>query len=182
MGPGTSDAEQAAAGLHLLDTHYRRHPDHGPRDRRATSVTPGTPLNVDIVDHIDRCVAEVVHHTRAETPAPAGPPPARVADIYDWYRQHTAEAGPEAQLRRDIVIHRQALEHAIAIGDHQVIRRYPCPACNTWGLMWQRELKRALCPNIYCRNTHGMAQTWALARLATQYVMTEEKKRARRAT
>lgn len=174
------DADDAANSLYLLDTHYRRHPDHGPGERRAASVTPGTPLNIGIVDHIDACIAEVVEHTRAEAPHP-GPLPDRVADIYDWYREHTDTAGPEVQLRRDIVIHRQRLEHAIELGDDKVIRTHPCPACRTWGLKWQAHARRALCLKKDCRDRNGMARTWSLARLATQYV-TDQENRARRAT
>lgn len=179
MDDGSHDA--AAASLNLLDLHFRHHPVTGPTERRSPSVSTAAPLNLDILDHIDRCVAEVVHHTRAETSQPAGPPPARVADIYNWYREHTADAGPEVRLRRDIVIHRQGLEHAIALGDHKVVRTHPCPACQTWGLQWDRYGKRVLCFNRRCRDRHGMARTWTLVSLATAHVIRQEN-RARRAT
>ena len=178
---GRDDTEEASTSLHLLATHYREHPNNGPSERRSPSVSPGTPLNLGIVDHIDRCIDEVVQHARTEAPKPAGPVPSRVADIYDWYREHTEDAGPEVRLRRDIVIHRQKLEHAIALGEHKVIRTYSCPGCRTWGLQWEPHRQKALCLNRRCRDRNGMARTWSLARLATQYV-TEQESRISRAT
>jgi hypothetical protein len=175
------DTTEAATGLHLLDTHYRVHPSTGPSGRRSASPAPGAPLNLAVVDHIDRCVAEVVDHARADAGDTLAPLPPRVRDIYDWWHQHTEHAAPEVRLRRDIVIHRQRLEHAIALGETGVIRTYPCPGCATWGLIWQDHLHRALCPNIRCRDRNGMARSWSLARLATQ-AETEQENRASRAT
>ncbi|MFD9443459.1 hypothetical protein [Streptomyces sp. NPDC060001] len=181
MGRTDDDTAEASAGLHLLDTHYREHPQTGPTGRRATNATPGTPLNIGIVDHITRCVAEVVDHARTEAPKPTGPLPDRVADIYDWYLQHTADAGPEARLRRDIIIKRQQMEHAIALGDHKVVRTHWCPGCRTLGLKWNSHARRAMCLNGRCLDRHGAGRSWTLARLATQYILDQEI-RARRAT
>jgi len=174
------DSDDAAASLHLLDTHYRTHPANGPAERRTPSVSPGAPLNLDILDHLDRCRAEVVQHARAEVPQ-LQPLPPRIRDVYDWWTEQTADAGHEVQLRRDIVIYRQGLEHAIRLGEYKVVRTHPCPACGTWGLQWQAHTRSALCLNRKCRDRHGMARTWSLARLATQHIV-EKENRARRAT
>lgn len=175
------DSEEAASHLRLLDTHFHEHPQHGPAERRTTSATPGTPLNLGIVDYIDRCVAEVVDHARTEAPAPVGPLPASAAGIYDWYLEHTADAGPEVHLQRDIIIKRQQLEHAITLGDTDAVCKHPCPACGTWGLEWSAYTHRAMCINGRCRDRHGMGRTWTLGRLATQHVL-EQENQARCAT
>ncbi|MEU7338635.1 hypothetical protein [Streptomyces sp. NPDC007074] len=172
MGRETDD--DAASRLHLLDTYYRQHPSTGPTERRSPSVSTAAPLNLDMVDYIDRCVDEVVQHTRAEAPKPTGPVPSRVAEIYDWYREHTEDAGPEVQQQRDIVIVRQRLEHGIRMGDYNVVCPHPCPRCTTWGLQWQQYRQRAVCLNVECRGRDGMASSWTLGRLATQYVMKKE--------
>lgn len=175
------DTDDASSSLHLLATYYREHPQTGPSERRAPSVSPGAPLNLGILDHIDRCVDEVVEHARYDAGDSLGPLPARVRDVYDWWHEHTEDATPEVQLRRNIVIYRQRLEHAIRLGDYKVVRPHPCPACGTYGLQWRREDQRAVCLKKECRDRNGMARTWTLARLATQYV-TQQESRARRAT
>lgn len=176
-----SEADDAARSLKLLDTHFHRHPENGPTERRAPGSAASTPLNLAMVDHIGACINEVVDHAREITAGPLKPLPERAAAVYAWYLEQTADAGPEQVLRRDIVIYRQHLEHAIALGEHKVVRAHPCPACETWGLMWQPTTRRALCPNRYCRDRNGMARTWSLARLATAHVTAQEN-RARSAT
>jgi hypothetical protein len=168
------DTEDAASRLHLIDTHYREHPQTGPSERRAPSVTPGAPLNIGIVDYMARCVDEVVQHARADAGDSLGPLPTRAGDYYDWWTDSTADAGPEVQLHRDIVIYRQGLEHAIKLGDHDVVCRHPCPRCATWGLQWQPYTQRAMCLNTECRGRDGMSSAWTLGRLATQYVTQKE--------
>lgn len=174
------DTDDAASRLHLLDTYYREHPNTGPSGRRSPSTTPGAPLNLGILDHLDACRDEVVQHARTDA-GDLPPLPARVRDVYDWWEEQTRDAGPEVRLQRDIVIYRQGLEHAIRLGDTKVVRPHPCPACGTWGLEWQSQPGKALCLNRKCRDRHGMARMWSLAALATQYV-TEKENRSRRAT
>ncbi|WP_329376200.1 hypothetical protein [Streptomyces sp. NBC_01483] len=176
-----SDTEDAASSLHLLATHYREHPQTGPSERRAPSVNPGAPLNLGILDRLEQCVDEVVEHARADAGDSLGPLPPRVRDVYDWWTDSTADASPEVRLRRDIVIYRQGLENAIRLGEHKRIRTHPCPGCHTWGLQWEPHRQKALCLNRKCRDRNGMARTWSLARLATQYV-TEQESRISRAT
>ena len=175
------DSDDAAASLHLLDTHYREHPTSGPSERRTPSVSPSAPLNLGILDHLDRCISEVVDHARADAGDSLGPLPQRVRDVYDWWTENTADADHEVQLRRDIVIYRQGLESAIRLGEYKRIRKHPCPACRTWGLQWQPHSGHALCLNRRCRDRNGMARSWSLDRLATQYVTSQEN-RGRRAT
>jgi hypothetical protein len=168
------DTEDAASRLHLLATHYREHPQTGPSERCSPSVTPGAPLNLGIVDYMSRCVDEVVQHARDEAAGDIGPLPARVRDVYAWWEEQTEDAPAEVRQRRDIVIYRQSLEHAIALGDHDVVCAHPCPRCTTWGLQWQPYTRRAMCLNIDCRGRDGMSSAWTLARLATQYVTQKE--------
>lgn len=175
------DSDDAAASLHLLDTHFRTPAVTGPSVRRPASITAGAPLNISTVDHISETVQEAVDHVRAAAPGPLKALPPRVAGIYEWWIDSTADAAPEVQLRRDIVIERQRLEHKIRLGEHKVIRTHLCPACRTWGLHWNQNTRRADCWNRKCLDRHGMGRTWTLARLATQAV-TSQKSSVRRAT
>jgi hypothetical protein len=168
------DTEDAASRLHLIDTHYREHPRTGPSVRRAPSVSPGAPLNLNIVDHMANCVDEVVQFVRAEAAGDIRPLPDRPRDFYTWCEEKTEDAPPEVQQRRDIVIYRQSLEHAIAVGNYEVICAHPCPRCTTWGLQWQPYTQRARCLNMDCRGRDGQPSAWTLVRLATQYVTQKE--------
>jgi hypothetical protein len=72
-GDGT---DTAAGRLHQLATYLLEHPVTGPSARTATSTTPKAPMNLGMLDYIDRSVAEVVQHTRTVNPD-AGPLPAQ---------------------------------------------------------------------------------------------------------
>lgn len=174
------DTDDAAFRLHLLDTEFREHPNHGPSERRAPQMSASAPLNLDMLDHLDRCRDEVIQHARAGG-ATLRSLPTRVREVYDWWEEQTKDAAPQVQLQRDIVIYRQSLENAIRLGDEKVVRPHPCPGCGTYGLEWQPRPAKAICVNRRCRDKNGMAHQWSLARLATQYVMEQEKRR-RRAT
>lgn len=172
MGQDTATA--AAKALRLLNTaDLRHHPARGPQERRTTSTTPSAPLNLGIVDHIARTVAEVADHTRQIDPD-AGPLPARVEDIYDWYTAHTGDADEAQRRYRDMLIERHRLEHAVRLGDYDEVCKHPCPRCGCWGLMWQIGGTRARCSNRRCRTPDGLTSTWTLARLAAQKVQRTE--------
>jgi hypothetical protein len=162
--------------MRLLHNEFLQYPRTAPDGPRARTVTAGTPVNLAVVDHITAAVTEVAEHTRSVNPD-AGPLPQDVADVYDWYRQHTAHADDTQRQRGETIVYRQRLEHAIAMGDDSVIPPHRCPACRTFGLRWRRELQRALCTNRRCLTRHGMSRTWTLARLAYEHVAVEKMSR-----
>ncbi|MBE4790302.1 hypothetical protein [Streptomyces caniscabiei] len=173
---GEDTDDTAKSRLRILNKHFREHPVTGPEGHcvtgpgsRPTPVTPGLPYPARITEHIDRSVAEVAAHTRAVNPE-AGPLPARVEAVYDWYREHTANAPTAEQQRRDTIVYRQRLEHAIAMGDTKVIRPHRCPGCRTFGLMWVHEAQRAVCTNARCTTKAGLSSSFSLARLAYVHI------------
>lgn len=175
QGDGTSDT--AADRLAQLHHYFREHPVTGPEGHsyigsgsRATAVAPGLPYNARVVEHIRHAVEEVVEHTRTVNPE-AGPLPERVQDVYDWCREHTEHAPETDQQRRDTLIYRQRLEHAVQAGDHSVVRPHRCPSCGAPGLFWQEQTGRAVCVNRHCaRRNGGTHCTFTLARLAYEQV------------
>lgn len=172
MGQDTTTA--AAKALRLLNTPALRHsPARGPQERRPASTTPGAPLNLGIVDHMVRTVAEVADHTMSVNPD-AGPLPAAVEDIYDWCVENTGDADEAQRRYRDMLIERHRLEHAIKLGEVDEVCKHPCPRCGCWGLMWEIGGNRARCTNRRCRTPDGMSSTWTLARLAAQKVQRTE--------
>lgn len=166
--------DNATARLRELETHFREHPRTGPAERRAPSTSPGTPLNLGVIDHMRACADEVTQLAPG-----AGPAPAKAAHLYDWIREHTADAGDEQARVRETVIYRQGLEHAILQGDTDVICTHPCPGCGTWGLQWDRVSRRALCLNMACRDRAGAGSTWTLGRIATAHIAEKELRRKR---
>lgn len=174
MGAAEDDTETAAAQLRLLNRHFREHPRTGPAIRTAPSTIPGAPVNLAVVDHITASIREVTDDTYTLNPQ-ASPLPDRLDSVYAWYRANTRNAPEAQQQRRDTVIYRQRLEHAITMGDAKVVRRHRCPACQTLGLFWPPEVRdpkrgRAVCANRRCLTAEGMTRTWTLARLAYEHV------------
>lgn len=167
------EASPAAAARHAL-TLLR---DGMVTDRlaRSTSPTPGRaprtgstpPASLDIIDHLTRAQHEVAAYTRTVAPD-AGPAPR--GDYITWAQRHTAHLhGAEARLR-DTLLHRQALEHAIAAGDHQVVRPLRCPTCRCFSLLWQHALHRAACVRRTCADDQGGPSVFSLAQLAEDHV------------
>jgi hypothetical protein len=177
---GNGDTDTAASRLRLLNEHFRQHPVTGPAghsyissEPRATATAPGIPYNVGVDEHIRDSVQEVVDDTLAVNPD-AGPLPERVQDAYRWYMANTRNASTAQQQRRDTIIYRQQLEHAIAMGDTKVIPPHRCPACRCFGLMWQAQKRRAVCTNRRCLTPEGMSNTWTLATLAYEHVAAQK--------
>lgn len=175
---GTTEEDTASSRLRLLSEEFLEHPRTGPTARRSPTVTASAPANLAIVDHIDASLREVTDDARSVNPE-AGPRPDRIEDVYAWYVDNTRHAEPAARQRRDTIIHRQNLEHAIAMGDDSVIPPHRCPACRTFGLLWQAGMQRALCTNARCRTKDGLSNTWTLARLAYEHVAAEKTLRVR---
>lgn len=173
---GDETDDTASSRLRLLDEHFREHPRGAPSGRSSRSAHPGTPANLTVTDHIRASVAEVAEHARAANPH-AGPLPARVEAVYDWWRERTETAPAAVQQRRDTIVYRQGLEHAIAMGDTKVIRPHRCPACRTFSLMWVDEARRAVCTNSRCTTRGGLSNSWTLARLAYEHVAAQNSAR-----
>ncbi|MFE4915893.1 hypothetical protein ACFRCX_30790 [Streptomyces sp. NPDC056652] len=162
--------DEAAHRLRLLQQEFTTLPACGPGDgRTGRRVHPPVPLNLAVIDHITASVREVAEQARTAAPE-AGPLPAAPASIYDWWRQNTPDLDDGAVQARETVIYRQSLEHAIAAGDHKVIRKHPCPGCGCWGLFWRPAAQRAVCVNLDCTDTNGMARTWELKHLAYEHI------------
>jgi hypothetical protein len=171
---GRNTAGDAASALRLLNSpDLRENPEHGPRDRRAPSTTPSTPLNISAVDYVTRQVGAIVDYTTSVTTEPK-PMPQHLEDIYEWCLEQTAEADIAEQRRRDTLIETHALEHAIRLGETEEVCKHPCPRCGCWGLEWDHGGNRALCLNRRCRTPDGHASTWTPARLAGQKVRRTE--------
>jgi hypothetical protein len=177
MGNRTDD-DTAAGRLGTLLAHFKQHPVTGPAERGPASVTPGTPVNLSVVDHITASVREVVDDTLAANPA-ASPLPARVEAVYGWYMANTAHAPEAVRQRRDTIVYRQRLEHALAAGDRSVVRPHRCPACRTFGLFWRPELGKAVCTNGDCLTKDGLSRKWTLAKLAYEHVAAMSEKAVR---
>lgn len=170
--------DTATSRLRLLYENYREHPRTTPTGPRARSTVPGTPLNLATVDHIAASVKEVADYTREVAPD-ADPLPEAVLDVYRWCVENTAHAPDIVQQRRDAIVYRQQLEHAIAMGDVDVIRPHRCPGCDTYSLFWQAARARALCTNRRCTARDGSSRTWTLAKLAYEHVTAQKSVRVR---
>jgi hypothetical protein len=171
---GRHTAGDAASALRLLNSDdLRQNPETGPRERRATSSAPSTPLNIGVVDYLARAVDEIVDYTVSVTPQPA-PLPRRLEDVYDWCIENTGDADDAQRRYRDTLIETHALENAIRLGEFKVVRPHPCPRCGCWGLFWDSAGSRARCTDVDCRTPDGFASSWTLARLAAQKVQRTE--------
>ena len=176
----TGDAA-AAHRLALLAEHFREHPVTGPSVRAAPQASPGAPVNLAIVDHISASVRELADYTHTVNSA-ASPLPKNVEAVYAWCVENTEHAPEVSQQRRDTIVYRQSLEHAIAAVDYLVIRAHRCPACRCLGLMWNAGMGRALCTNRKCVDQDGTSRTWTLANLAWAHIEGSKKLRNVRAT
>jgi hypothetical protein len=180
---GTTD--DATTRLATLVAHFSQRPvtsaaghSYTPTGRRTPATVSAAPLDLDMLDHIDASVQEIAAHARQVNPS-AGPLPARVEAAYAWYMESTALAPAAEQQRRDTIVYRQSLEHAIAMGDTRVVRPHRCPACRTVGLMWRTEFRAAVCTNLRCVTTDGMSRKWTLARLAYEHIAAQSENSVR---
>lgn len=176
------EADSAAAGLRYLSEYLLEHPVTGPTEGRNPTRTPGAPLSLATLDHVTDSVRELAELTDTVNAEPS-PLPQQVQDVYAWCIANTAHASEITQQRRDTVIYRQYLEHAIRAGDwRKAIRPQRCPECRCFGLMWQAGMQRALCTNTECVDQDGMSTTVTLARLAHEHVTTRKNLRQARTT
>jgi len=161
-------AHTAAARLRLLVNEFTTPRRTGGAAEspvpRQLPTQPSTPVDLGMLDYVQRQIGEIIDHTRQAAPD-AGPPPADVVDSYRWMRDHTAHAAPEQRLARDAMMERHSLEHALAMGDTSVIRRITCPRCHCWSLFWQSARRVAACVNRRCLD-RGRPSLWTLRQLA----------------
>jgi len=184
MGNRTED-DTAASRLGTLLAHFTQHPVTGPAGRsfvsaapRATPDAPAAPINLEVVDHITASIREVVDDTLAANPD-AGPLPARVEAVYGWYVANTINAPEAVRQRRDTIVYRQALEHALAMGETKVVRPHRCPDCDTFSLMWSRPLSQIVCTNRKCTTDDGTSKIVTTARIAYHHIAAMSEKTVR---
>jgi hypothetical protein len=182
------ETDSAAHRLAEVARYFRDNPVTGPAghsyissEPRPTRVFPPLPIDTSTGPYIQAAVDEVVQHTRSINPA-AGPAPTRADAVYDWCRERTQHADDVQQQRRDTVIYRQYLEHAIRTRDFDVVRPHRCPSCNTFSLFYRQALGRVLCTNRRCLTDDGLSSTWTLARLAFEHIASRQKIRSIDAT
>jgi hypothetical protein len=98
---------------------------------------------------------------------------------YAWYMDNTRNADSAQRQRRDTIIYRQRLEHAIAVGDTSVVRPHRCPACRCFSLFWKGEFGKAVCTNGDCLTRGGLSHKWDLAQLAYEHIAAMSEKAVR---
>lgn len=168
-----SGVQEPADLLDELDSaHWKRagstaEPSLG---RSATRVHSPAPANVTVLDHLAACDGEVADFIAAARQAPAAPTepgqPGR-AGAYERARVQAEHLGMDWQEYLAAMEWRHAASSALLMGDADVIRREPCPACRTWGLVWVKTHKAAMCVNRYCAE-RGKPRMWTLAQLAAE--------------
>lgn len=165
-----SYSHTAASRLRALHTEHlapATRPSNGMP--RPTTVHPGVPIDLDVLDYIEAAAHEVVAHTHTVVPT-AGPAPHDLDAVYAWAEKATAHLDVERQQMRDALMVRQGFEHALRVGNDIVIRREPCPSCSCWGLFWNRATRTANCVNRRCTTKTGRASRWTLQQLAERHV------------
>jgi ribosomal protein L37AE/L43A len=182
---GSTEDDTAAGRLGALVTHFRQHRVTGPAGHsfvssapRATSDAPAAPVNLEVVDHITACLREISDHAHEVNPG-AGPLPPRVQGAYSWYMENTRNAPEAEQQRRDTIVYKQSLEHAIAMGETKVVRPHRCPDCDTFSLMWSRPMQQIVCTNRKCTAADGTSRIVTPARIARHHIAAMSEKTVR---
>ncbi|MFI0929661.1 hypothetical protein ACH4TP_37920 [Streptomyces sp. NPDC021012] len=177
-GDTTSPAER----LRLIQEHFLAPGATGPRAERVARTTePAAAMRIDVYDHMRNAVTETVALAKelCDEHEPYEPRPAKLEHLYEWLVAETPHLDEERRQARDAVIYRQGLEHAILIGEADIIRRHPCPSCVTWGLVWDRHTKSVVCWNRHCADDDGQATRWTLAQLAEDHIARKNRRAAR---
>ncbi|MER6092495.1 hypothetical protein [Streptomyces bluensis] len=189
MGAGDEDAETAAQQLQLMAAHYvRRQPaPPQPGTIRGTGgpTYPPLPIDTGIVDRMRQSVAQVTDYVQSHVPD-AGEAPQNAA-VYAWMVEATRHLDDKRRLAAEAIVYRQTLEHALAMGEtevvHAFLKRQPCPDCRCWAsLTWVSGATRAVCINRRCVNEHGQAHSYPLAYLVHRHIRTRKQSPARHAT
>lgn len=189
MGGRTTDDSStnysSTAARRLRAVHHQAltppSPTTGPGPRTTRVHSPAL-VDLALLDYIETAAHEVIAHTHTAVPT-AGPAPHDADAVYTWAEEHIRDLDAARRRDHDALLVRQAMEHALALGDETVLRREPCPGCACWGaLFWNTAVRRAVCVNRYCTDRHGRPTTWSLAHLADRHVAARESRGARNAT
>jgi len=165
----------AAELLDQLDTpawHAAGSTSSPPEIPTQHTVRTGIPINHRILDHIttqDDAVHRFIAQARAAGVPGPDPAPGNRSAVY-------REAHRSADLLGDLWPGYLALrewtaaaETLLLMGDTSVVRREPCPACRTWGLVWDRAAQRAICINAHCaQRNRGLHHEWTTVQLARE--------------
>ncbi|MFB7359631.1 hypothetical protein [Streptomyces gardneri] len=177
----SGDITSPADRLRLLQDEYLT-PRAGHRaERTATTTEPSTPIRLAVFDHIRASVTEAVETVVANREGNTAPtqPPNDPRLVYRWMVEETADLDASRQQVIDSLMYRQGLQHAIVMGDTDIIRRHPCPSCVTWGLVWDDDREQVVCPNRYCADDYGQPTTWTLAQIAEDHIARKNHRAAR---
>jgi hypothetical protein len=153
----------------------------------GTAVYPGTPLNSSVYEHVkaaDSDVADYIARARAAGVAGPDPRPGDRAAVYAEAHRAAEALGGSWESFIEAQELRTALESELLMGDTDVIREQPCPACHTWGLVWSRRIKRARCINARCAQDAAGDKpptplTWTVAQLAVAATARRTRRAAR---
>ncbi|MEU8682944.1 hypothetical protein [Streptomyces sp. NPDC048611] len=177
MGNQDSATPTAATSMRLLRNQLTQpRPTNPEATRRATRVHGAPVVDLGLLDHLEETRTELIAATRRANPN-AGPAPVDEG-IYAWSDAATAHLQPGERQARDVVAHRQALEHALRVGDERVIRQERCPGCRCYSLMWRGTIERAVCIQARCRDEIGRASQWELKQVAHHHVTSRPQRAA----
>lgn len=169
----SGDTSTPAERLRLIDKYFLAPGGGGPRaERTARATEPAAALRLDVYDHLRGSVDEAAELAKSlcDGAEPYEPRPAKLEDTYQWLVEETSHLDQRRQMARDAVIYRQGLQHAILMGDADIICRHPCPDCVTWGLVWDRHREQVVCRNHHCADDDGRPTTWTLKQLAEDHI------------
>lgn len=180
---GTAQPSRTATtSLRLLEqnlTAMRGRPA-GPSGR--TRSPHGAPaVDLGILDHMTRSRDELVSHVRAATPAPVtlGAVPREEAAVYQWCEDNSAHLDAAARQAAEVIMVRQALEHALMAGDRLAVRKMRCPSCRCFGMLWMAGA--AVCINDRDLDDNRRPRAFTLRALAQFAVQEAAEKSAMRA-
>lgn len=135
-------------------------PDRHTETRRSTRVFAPAAANLTVVQLAARQIRDLADFlTAAGRPFLLGPLPAMHQAATD-----ATTARPELAPALAALTWRHTTEIAVLTGDHQPIRRTPCPACGVRSLTWDG--RHTICLNRYCAPGAGPRRTWSLTELA----------------
>lgn len=177
----THHTATAAARLRLLAA-TRLTPQPSAPD--GPSRTPGRhgapPLNLGVLDQIARTADEIdtllaaFGDTHPRTPHTA-------EGIYAHLDAACTRLGLDEHRarQRDALVIRQSLQHALAAGHEDAIRRHRCLDCRCWSLFWDTAEDTARCANRHCAERRGGRHAaFTLAQLAEHAVQETPARRA----
>lgn len=135
------------------------------RSRPTSSPFPAPSINLGALSHIEASVAEIVETVRDGVPD-ASPLRGDAVGVYEWAEEHSRLLDEQRARNLQVMVYRQALEHAVAAGEHEVVCREQCPGCGCWSLTWWADQRRAVCFVMDCVDAYGRRSMWTLHHVA----------------